>query len=55
MTGNGSENMQHGQLDREWVELIACARAKGLTPDEVRRVLSIIGEERSSIIQESAV
>lgn len=48
-----SNNMQ--ELDAEWVELMLCARAKGLTIEEVSKVLRILQEEGHAIIQESAV
>ncbi|WP_182914157.1 hypothetical protein [Paenibacillus sp. 1011MAR3C5] len=48
-----SDNQQ--ELDAEWVELMLCARAKGLTTDEVSKVLRILQEEGQSNIQESAV
>ncbi|RIX52621.1 DNA-binding anti-repressor SinI [Paenibacillus nanensis] len=43
------------ELDEEWVELMLCARDKGLTVEEVRKVLLILQEEGKTIIQESAV
>ncbi|MFF2888883.1 MULTISPECIES: hypothetical protein [Paenibacillus] len=48
-----SDNQQ--ELDAEWVELMICAREKGLTTEEVSKVLRILQEEGQSIIQESAV
>ncbi|MEK3881782.1 hypothetical protein [Paenibacillus sp. PL2-23] len=48
-----SDNLQ--ELDAEWVELMLCARAKGLTTTEVSKVLRILQEEGQAIIQESAV
>lgn len=53
MTGVISDS-QH-ELDAEWVELMLCARAKGLTTEEVGKVLRILQEEGRSTIQESAV
>lgn len=43
------------ELDEEWVELMLCARAKGLTVEEVSKVLRILKEEGQAIIQENAV
>lgn len=48
-----SDNQQ--ELDAEWVELMICARAKGLTTEEVSKVLRVLQAEGQSIIQESAV
>ncbi|MFD0588416.1 hypothetical protein ACFQZE_10420 [Paenibacillus sp. GCM10027627] len=48
-----SDNQQ--ELDAEWVELMLYARAKGLTVEEVSKVLRILQEEGHSFIQESAV
>lgn len=55
MTGKVSENFQHVQLDADWVELMICARDKGMSPDDVLKILSTLRDERMSIIQESAV
>ncbi|WP_156739769.1 hypothetical protein [Paenibacillus oryzae] len=55
MTGKVSENVQHVQLDADWVKLIICARDKGLSPEEVLKILSTLRDEQMSIIQESAV
>jgi chromosome segregation and condensation protein ScpB len=43
------------ELDEEWVELMLCARAKGLTVEEVSKVLRILKEEGQAVIEENAV
>ncbi|MBH5317289.1 anti-repressor SinI family protein [Paenibacillus sp. GSMTC-2017] len=43
------------ELDKEWVELILQARDKGLSIDDVRKLLSTLREEGFAKLQESAV
>lgn len=43
------------ELDEEWVELMLCARDKGLTVEEVSKVLRILKEEGQALIQENVV
>ncbi|WP_240941714.1 DNA-binding anti-repressor SinI [Paenibacillus sp. HB172176] len=43
------------ELDAEWVELILLARSKGLTKEEVSKVLGILQEQRNNDYEESAV
>ncbi len=53
MTRFISDNQQ--ELDAEWVELMLSARSKGLTTDEVSKVLRILQEQGQTIIKENAV
>ncbi|MHA6485262.1 anti-repressor SinI family protein [Paenibacillus sp. strain BS8-2] len=53
MTRFISDNQQ--ELDAEWVELMLSARSKGLTTEEVSKVLRILQEQGQSNIKENAV
>lgn len=53
MTRFVSDNQQ--ELDADWVELMLSARSKGLTTDEVSKVLRILQEQGQSHIKENAV
>lgn len=48
-----SDNQQ--PLDGEWVELMLYAKSKGLTKEEVRKILLILREQEEAVVQESAV